>query len=700
MKTILCAITAPCLVLNRTARFRIRLLAWFGVSLLLGMTGSLQLRLDPNGSQFLQFTSGGHVLGFGETAMYAVAQNHFLKVEYIGGRADSLKTQPGDRQVPGARSQTRPFERIEYQELWPGITLEYEQKAKAIAKSTYRIRAGLPGRPLDRIQLRYNQPVYLDARGNLHIIYQTGEMVEAAPTAWQETPNGRKTVPAAYIVKGENVVGFIANYDRRYELVVDPTLSWNTFLGSDDTDITKSIAVDGDGNVYVSGYSVLTWGAPVRGHDASGLADAFVAKLASDGSLIWNTFLGGSGGDEACGIAVDGDGNVYVAGNGTTTWGTPIRGYAGFIDAFVAKLTSAGTLTWNTFLGSTGEDQARGLAVDGNGYIEITGFSDWTWGAPVRPHSTYFDAFVAKLASDGSLVWNTFLGGSGLNDKAYSLAVDGSDNVYVAGASDASWGMPIRSYIGGNDAFVVKLASDGSLTWNTFLGANGEDAAKGITVAGSNVYIAGFSFSTWETPVRPHAGANNKDAFVAKLTSGGNLVWNTFLGGNGSDAANGIDLDSGENAYIAGDSNETWGTPLWAYSQAEDAFAAKVATDGSLFWNTFLGSSGSDEACGIAVNESGDAVLAGTSDMTWGAPVRLFTAGYDSWAAKLAADTPTSTVTPTMTVTISSTPSHTPSVTSSHTPSVTSSHTPSVTSSHTPSVTSSHTPSVTSSHTP
>ena len=103
----------------------------------------------------------------------------------------------------------------------------------------------------------------------------------------------------------------------------------------------------------------------------------------SSGNLIWNTFLGGSGTNSGNGIAVDGSGNVYVAGNSTVTWGSPVQAFAGTQDAFAAKLTTSGDLTWNTFLGGSGTNSGNGIAVDGSGNVYVAGNSTVTWGSPV-----------------------------------------------------------------------------------------------------------------------------------------------------------------------------------------------------------------------------------------------------------------------------------------------------------------------------
>jgi hypothetical protein len=391
------------------------------------------------------------------------------------------------------------------------------------------------------------------------------------------------------------------------------------------------IAVDGSGNVYVTGWSNITWGSPVRAF--SGQVGAFVAKLNSSGALVWNTFLGGSGQSGGYNIAVDGSGNVYVVGYSTATWGSPVRAQAGGSDVFAAKLTPSGALTWNTFLGSSANDYGYGIAVDGSGNVYLAGYSYAAWGSPVRAYTGDYDAFAAKLDSSGTLTWHTFLGGSG-TDYGFGVAVDGSANVLVGGTSFATWGGPVRAYSAGGDGFAAKLTSSGVLTWNTFLGGSGADDGSGIAVDGSGIiYVVGGSDATWGSPVRTYTG--DYDAYAAKLTSSGVLTWNTFLGGSGSDYGIGIAVDGSGSVYTAGFSRAGWSSPVRAYSGDADAFAAKLNSSGMLTWNTFLGGTGEDLGYGFALGGSGEVRITGMSNATWGSPVHAYSYYRDAYAAKL-----------------------------------------------------------------
>jgi hypothetical protein len=586
----------------------------------------------PVANDLLQFSSGGHILGFAKDSLYVASGSHALRVEFVGAKT----TTPASASAPGAEkvgNRAAPLSRVTYGNLWEGVTLSYDAAESAIVRSTYRVE---PRADPKQIRLRYNQPVSVERDGSLHVEFQSGAANESAPVAWQESAGQRQAIRIAFSAYGKNEIGFaLGEYDRSQPLFIDPTLTWNTFLGGSTSDFGFGVAVDGSGNVYVTGESGATWGTPVRAFSSY---DAFVAKLDANGALIWNTFLGGNAETDGRGVAVDGSGNVYIAGISHGPWGTPVRAYRGAVgeeDAFAAKLDTNGALIWNTFLGSSVFDSGRAVAVDGSGNVYVTGTSDGPWGTPVRAFSSE-DAFVAKLDTNGTLIWNTFLGGSAI-DFGSAVAADGSGNVYVAGASDATWGTPVRRFSGGRDAFAAKLDTNGALIWNTFLGGSGDVSGRGLAVDGSgNVYVAGYSSATWGTPVSAYSGG--LDAFAAKLDTNGALIWNTFLGSSNVDFGFAVAVDGSGNVYVTGESDAMWGTPVHAFGGDGDAFAAQLNGNGALIWNTFLGGSGYDYSVAAAMDGSGNVYVAGSSDRTWGTPVRAFSGGDDdAFVAKLSA---------------------------------------------------------------
>jgi hypothetical protein len=574
----------------------------------------------------LQFTAGGHALGFAPGGVYAATGTHALHVEFAGANP----VHPQSDGSAGADGQAAPLGRLAYPGLWDGVDLAFTAGSDGIYTTTYTLS---PGADPAAIRLRYNAPLSLNEDGTLSITFETGVMTESAPLAWQEIDGQQVRVDVAFRVYGQEAGFALGAYDPRFALTIDPSLTWVTFLGGSDLDTGADVAVDGSGNVYVTGSSNISWGSPVRAYTLG--SDAYAAKLDSAGGLTWLSFLGGNGNDSGNGIAVDAGGNVYLTGYSTSTWGSPVRAFDSSTDVYVAKLDSSGGLTWNTFLGGGGADFGYGIAVDSTGtLVYATGASSSSWGSPVRAYTGSYDAFAARLVSStGALGWNTFLGGSGWDD-GFGIAVDGSGNVYVAGDSDETWGAPVRAYTGAADVFAAKLSPSGNLTWNTFLGGDGNDSGHKIAAdGGGNVYVAGYSDADWGAPVRVYGYAN--DAFAAKLDSAGGLTWNTFLGGGGDDLLFGMAIDGSGNLYATGRSNITWGSPVRTFTGSYDGFAAKTDSSGNLIWNTFLGGTEYDDGGGIAADGGGNVYLSGNSTTAWGTPVRNYIGGTDGYAAKL-----------------------------------------------------------------
>jgi hypothetical protein len=361
--------------------------------------------------------------------------------------------------------------------------------------------------------------------------------------------------------------------------------------------------------------------------------------LNTHGVRLWHTFLGSSGGNGRD-IVVDGNGNVYVAGESEATWGSPVNAHAGYFDAFVAKLNTDGIILWNTFLGSSSFESGLGIAVDSSGNVYVAGESEATWGSPVNAYAGNKDTYVAKLNTNGARLWNTFMGSSD-DDNGRAIAVDDNGNSYVVGDSDATWGVTIDIYTenalqGFPDVFVAKLNTNGVRLWNTFMGSSEEDYGRGIAVSGAgNVHVAGSSHATWGTPITTHAG-DSYDVFAAKLSTNGTILWNTFMGSSSGDSGNAIAVDYDGNAYVVGDSDATWGSPSNPFSGGGgEAFAAKLDINGFRIWNTFMGSNIDDFGNDITVDDTGNVYVAGFSYSTWGMPVNTYAGRTDAFVAKL-----------------------------------------------------------------
>ncbi len=664
-----------------------------------------------------QLASQGHVLGFDDGGYSVSNGSYALRVRFAGAQVALPQASQGDAIGDAASPSFAKAEsevsvpalrQVRYEQLWPGVGVTYDVPDTGIVRSTWSVA---PGAKPEAIRIRYNGALEVTESGELSIALENGTMSESRPVAWQDIDGKRQPVEVSFVQLDAESVGFrVGRYRSDLPLTIDPTLSWNTFLGRSGTDTALAITLDAAGNAYVCGYSDLSWGVPLRAFTAG--TDAFVAKLGANGALLWHTFLGGAGSDICSAITLDST-YVYVAGYSSASWGAPVQPFVAALDTFSARLDFNGVYAGNTFIGGIGGDVGTGIAADGSGNVYLTGHSTSSWGTPVRAYSSLADAFVAKVDASGFVVWNTFLGSAG-DDRGYAIAIDGSANVYVAGPSGGTWGSPVRAFSGGSDAFAAKLDSAGALIWNTFLGSSSGELGYAIAVdASANVYVAGESGGTWGSPVRAFSAGN--DAFAAKLDSSGALQWNTFLGGGGGDTGYGIATDASSNVYVVGLSPTTWGTPWRAYTAILDGFVAKLsATNGALGWNTFLGGNNSDGGYAIAVGSSNNVVVAGSSFSSWGAPVRAYFGGEDAFVAAIsdppppATDTPTITATATQTATQTgtatptSTPTQTPTATATDIPTVAPSSTPSATPSATPSttMTASVTPTATASSTP
>jgi hypothetical protein len=353
------------------------------------------------------------------------------------------------------------------------------------------------------------------------------------------------------------------------------TLIYSTFIGGRSDDRAYGIAVDSIGAAYVTG---LTTSAdfPVRNPAQPKLAggkDAFVFKLSPSGSgLLYSTFFGGLGSDTGNGIAIDSSGSAYIMGD-TTSLTLPANGFQrlnrGSQDAFVLKLSPAGSIAYCTYLGGSADDHGAAIAVDsaGNAYIAGSTFSsDFPVANPFQASNAgNQDAFVAKISATGSaLSYSTYLGGNasglGYEEGAHGIAVDSQGNAYVAG-STASMNFPVlhpiqASLKGWTDGFAARFNAAGSLTYSTYLGGFGPDVANAIAVdAAGKVYVAGTTYST-DFPVAAAIQGRNAgdyDAFLAVLNAtGDSLVLSDYLGGAGADAATALALDPAANIYVAG----------------------------------------------------------------------------------------------------------------------------------------------------
>lgn len=557
------------------------------------------------------------------------------------------------------------FSRVVYRQVYAGVDLVYFGNGRRLeydflvapGASYTGIRVAFSG--IDRMEI--------DGRGDLVLAAGARRLRHHRPRVYQTAGGKRRELRAAYIRRGRHAVGFeVEAHNPALPLVIDPVLTYSSYLAGSGDDRAYGVAVDDMGCAYIVGE---TWSAnfprTAGSHSGPrGSREIFITKLNPAGTVsLYSTYLGGGGADSGRAIAVDGSGNVYITGT-TSSPDFPIT--PGSMQtsrrvpeaAFVAKLNAAGTaLLYSTFIGGGGAQYAAGIAVNAAGEAAIAGYTS-SVDFPVTPDAVqrsfgggYFDAFVAKLNAHGSaLVYGSYLGGSG-NDTGAGIAVDAEGNTYVTGQTD-SQNFPVRnafrSAVQGMDAFVAKLNGFGELVYSTYLGGHSADLGAAIAADSAGAaYVVGATISSdFPVTVGAFQGANrgSYDAFVAKLhPSGSGLAWSTYLGGSGSDEPRAIAVSGGGMAAVVGWASSS-DFPVQSDSSPRgggDAFVAAFnAGSGALAYSGYLGGSGADVAQGVAYNSWGSAYVAGftfSSDfpVTAGAYQTDTAGSIDAFAAKI-----------------------------------------------------------------
>jgi hypothetical protein len=535
----------------------------------LGRSGGWQLAFDSRG--LLSFKGGASFrLTWGTSQRVAPEGVGVLpgKVNYFVGNDPSRW-----------RAKVPTYWGVKYAEVYPGVDLVFHGDGTSLEYDLMIHPGARPG----SVRLRFDgvDDLGVDGEGNLRATVSESQVTQRLPVVYQETDAGRTPVRAEYVLASDFEVAFrVSTYDAALPLVIDPTVVYSTYLGGSVEDIGMSIAVDVAGNTYITGYTDspnFPTASPYQAVYAGSVDNVFISKFNSSGSdLIYSTYLGGSDDDEGFSIAVDTAGNAYVTGYAASSDFPTLDPYqpafGGLYDAFVAKLNAEGSLVYSTYLGGQGDDEGNGIAVDNAGSAYVTGFTSSTNFPTANP---------------------------------YQASLTGSANV-----------------------FVTKINAAGSaLVYSTYLGGNGNDVGAGVAVdAADNAYVTGLTTSTnfpTKNPYQASFGGGPRDAFVATLNASGTaLVYSTYLGGSSDDYGTGIAVDAEGSAYATGYTGSTNFPTANAYQAVfgggtEDAFVTKLSATGSaLAYSTYLGGSAEDDGYGIAVDASREACIVGHTRST------------------------------------------------------------------------------------
>ncbi|HEU0008411.1 MAG TPA: SBBP repeat-containing protein [Verrucomicrobiae bacterium] len=501
----------------------------------------------------------------------------FLRMTFPG--ANARATAAGLEPLPGAvnyflgsdpsgwRTGVPTFARVRVESLYPGVDLVYYGHERQL-EYDFIIAPGADPRAIalrfegaDRVELSTGGELILEAAGSR--VYQH------KPLLYQTHAGARREVPGRYEFKDGTVRFAVGHYDTNLPLVIDPVLSYSTYLGAHKADVAWSIAVDSAGSAHVAGETLSVFSIPPLAGFQTNFAggnthagDAFVAKLNPAGTgFDFLTYLGGTKLDGAVGLALDSAGNTFVTGYtdsddfpvtpgalSTNLPGKKIpRTTVRPADAFVAKLNPSGsTLIYSTYLGGCCADTAMAIAVDAAGCAHVTGNTEST-NFPVAAQfgSTNCGLRVARFVA----ITNT---------------TPVSTNVVIL-LTNVPTDCPFQSTLaGGKDAFLAKLNPVGTaLVYSTYFGGAANESGTGIALdSAGNAYVTGWTegpdFPVSTNAFQPEAirvGSFHREGFVTEFDPAGALLYSTYLGGAGDDIPSRIAVDGAGSAYITGAKN-------------------------------------------------------------------------------------------------------------------------------------------------
>lgn len=458
-------------------------------------------------------------------------------------------------------------------------------------------------------------------------------------------------------------------------------LIWAKQFKGSNNEVGTSVAVDGSGNVYTTGYFDGTTdfdpGTGTANLTSTMWDDIFVSKLDASGNLVWAKKFDGNNDDYGQSIAVDASGNVYVTGffSGTVDFdpgtGTSNLTAVGNNDIFIVKLTSSGALSWAKQIGGTLKDEAYSLKLDNSSNVIITGtFAGSVDFDPNTGTSNLVsvgsqDIFILKLSSAGNLVWAKSIG-STTADNGMAVTTNSNNDIFVTGdfSGSADFDPSTTNNItlaaaGGKDLFVLKLDASGNFAWAKNIGSTtDEDGYSIATDASSNVIVTGYFNGTVDFD--PSASTSNLtsqgyDIFILKLSSTGGFIWADKVGGASADYGKAVSADASGNIFVTGYFNSTAdfdpgsGTSNLTTKGQADIFLLKLNSDGTFNLVKQFGGTSTDQGLSLFLNSS-NVYLTGFFSQTVDfdpntATVNLTAGGlYDTFILKLGSSTGVNTL--------------------------------------------------------
>jgi hypothetical protein len=559
------------------------------------------------------------------------------------------------------RSGVRHYGQVRFGGVYRGIDMVYYGTG---SKLEYDFVVA-PGADPRQIQLAYSglQSMEISDTGDLVLRTSSGDIRQHRPRVYQEIAGKRREIGARYGIAADGAVRFdVDEYAKDRPLIIDPVLEYGTYFGNADQDYFRAMAVDGSGNVYLAGTFSLAGDAvpPNPGYSVpQSKGEATLMKFSpATNTVLYIVHLGDGFYDTATSVAVDEDGNAYLTGYTSSNRFPTVNAYQSATTVsdnrwtgFVSKISPDGkSLIYSTYLGGSVGEGCFSIALAPDRSVYVAGGTNSKDFPLVNPVQTTFGgpiilgaakiqsemAFVSKLSADGSnLLYSTIYGGTGANE-ALRVKLDRSGSLYLVGfttATDFPLVNPIQSSLGvipggqnraNQAAFAVKLAPDGqSAIYSTYLGGDSVTLPNSAAVdATGNLYIAGTTLAS-DFPMVNALQAEKKSAwagFVSKINARGTaLIYSTYLGGSKQgDAIDDIVVDAAGYLYGSGQVSSADFPLLGAgatIAGTSDAIVFRLSPSGrTAVWVTAFGGSRSDAAYSLVLDSAGAVYAAGTTD--------------------------------------------------------------------------------------
>ena len=527
------------------------------------------------------------------------------------------------------------FKKLTYKDIYPHIDLILNAGATGLEYSMLVH----PGGRVNDIKMRWNgtkEEIFKD-NGDLEHYNELAKISESAPKSYC---NGQLIKSSFGLKEASFFEFKVDPYDQNHDLLIDPNIEWGTYYGGSADETCYGMEMDKTGNIYITGITssasaIATSGAYLS--SLMGKRSAFIAKFNSLGNLKWATYYGGKDATYSKSIALDVNGNIFISGitwdsTGIATNGAYKTSATAYTSAFLAKFNTSGYLSWGTYFGGDKYDESNSVATDsaGNVYILCDGSSTdiATSGAYQSSNNGKDDIYLAKFSNAGGLNWATYFGGN-YYEYGTCVKIDNKGNAIITGTTEsttnlATSGASQTSYQGITDVFLAKFNSAGALKWATYYGGDQYDASSClVTDIYGNIYLTGGTKSSY--PGIATSGAYKSsyvydyDAFIAKFNESGNLVWGSYYGGDGKDYAYDICLNKSGNLLVTGNTYSTYGIVTQnAYERypkkGGNIFIAEFSTNSRLLYGTYFGSNSNIHAAGIRTDTSSNIYITGYTD--------------------------------------------------------------------------------------